>query len=866
MWRSPTKSVEPNMAQQGAARHRKSRGDIGVLPGKSPATVPVFKHNRSGSAESTTAPSEPPTPTGERSPSSVHPPTPRSWSAPSPRPFKLSNRCRQPSQKASSRSPLQKTPYRSSASQIPPNQLPSHPARSKISPRSQNAIRPAGSQGPAHSDTAIRKACCGETASPSAPPKRRPSSHPVLLHSTPFKIHHVTEPAVIIHTLPPQTGSHPGHAKLPPFSRHTYVHPSAHKHPSIQSPTVRQPPSKVLPRTQSTHQRPRPQKSRPTAESVFRRLSQVSNAALAAHRTLPSVGLNTSGSAAYQSFQGAPSRAPPMAPPCARSTATPRTLSMAPPCAPSKSPPFAPSMAQPRAPSMAKPRAPSMSPPRAPSMAPPRAPSMAPPRAPSMAPSRAHPGAPFPSIAPFRAPRTSPSAGLNISGSAAYQPSPHAPSKALFRPQPGAPSRAPSLAPPRVPPGTPIRAPSMAPSRSPSQAPSMAPSRAPSMAPSRAPSHAPSIAGIQDPTRALFRTPSRTSARRPSPSRTQSQGSVRGVPSVTNSLRDTRSSPSKIPSPGIRRSPSARSMSPGFRGAAPANSDDSINPFKGRARGRRPTGYPGNLSGAVSPCQPAQACESEEVVPCFKFFTTRADGADCCEEGFTSGVEVSFKKRGCTQSHAPGPNGGAASALEDKDLYIVIGGHLNSNTNKGLAKTQVLEISENKWEKCEEAMPQTRFHFAAAFLDCNIYVVGGYDPQDRRCGAHATKDTFLFEVASQRWEKVCSMLCARSFHTVCVLDGRIYAMGGQDQDEEVQDSVEVYEPESDRWSSLPCMQTCRAGACSAVLKGRVFVVGGYDESGTVLLSTEWFETCANRQSDLYSRRSVNGHGSDAALR
>ncbi|KAL8600107.1 hypothetical protein ACOMHN_009714 [Nucella lapillus] len=108
------------------------------------------------------------------------------------------------------------------------------------------------------------------------------------------------------------------------------------------------------------------------------------------------------------------------------------------------------------------------------------------------------------------------------------------------------------------------------------------------------------------------------------------------------------------------------------------------------------------------------------------------------------------------------------------------------------------------------------------------------------------------------------MRSARAFHTVSVLSGRLYALGGQDEHEEVLKSAEVYNPAEDRWAPLPPMMDGRVGAASAPLtlslsgegEGEVMVVGGYGEGGEgdptdipccpVLMSTEIFDPDTER--------------------
>ena len=67
----------------------------------------------------------------------------------------------------------------------------------------------------------------------------------------------------------------------------------------------------------------------------------------------------------------------------------------------------------------------------------------------------------------------------------------------------------------------------------------------------------------------------------------------------------------------------------------------------------------------------------------------------------------------------------------------------------------------------------------------------------------------------------CTRLAGRSQAGVCVLDGRIVAIGGCDAWNPM-NTVEVYDPEEDKWTNLPAMNTNRRGLGAAVFKGNHF--------------------------------------------
>ncbi|XP_048772872.1 alpha-scruin-like isoform X2 [Ostrea edulis] len=94
------------------------------------------------------------------------------------------------------------------------------------------------------------------------------------------------------------------------------------------------------------------------------------------------------------------------------------------------------------------------------------------------------------------------------------------------------------------------------------------------------------------------------------------------------------------------------------------------------------------------------------------------------------------------------------------------------------------------------------------------------------------------------------MKTARMYHTLCVLDGCIYVIGGVGRNNRVLRSVECYDPVTNRWQFVKSMTTARAGASAAELDGKIFVSGGFGNtlSGMppILDSVEVFHSLKNR--------------------
>lgn len=75
-----------------------------------------------------------------------------------------------------------------------------------------------------------------------------------------------------------------------------------------------------------------------------------------------------------------------------------------------------------------------------------------------------------------------------------------------------------------------------------------------------------------------------------------------------------------------------------------------------------------------------------------------------------------------------------------------------------------------------------------------------------------------YDIAKNSWSFVCPMHERRYRPGVAVLDGHIYAMGGEEGWDKYHDTVEKYFPEKDSWETVAHMPSSRSWLSSASLK------------------------------------------------
>lgn len=101
------------------------------------------------------------------------------------------------------------------------------------------------------------------------------------------------------------------------------------------------------------------------------------------------------------------------------------------------------------------------------------------------------------------------------------------------------------------------------------------------------------------------------------------------------------------------------------------------------------------------------------------------------------------------------------------------------------------------------------------------------------------------------WTTLASMPTARGDFGIAVHEGKIYVIGGVNQNGEYLGTVEVYNPATNDWTSKPSMPTQRSEFATAVYNGKIYVFGGNTSSG-IIGTTEVFDPQTNAWSTAAS--------------
>lgn len=158
----------------------------------------------------------------------------------------------------------------------------------------------------------------------------------------------------------------------------------------------------------------------------------------------------------------------------------------------------------------------------------------------------------------------------------------------------------------------------------------------------------------------------------------------------------------------------------------------------------------------------------------------------------------------------------AAAAAVDGRVYVAGGA---SSVTDWTPKTDLVSFDPDDGWDTEPDMPEGRQGHAMVAIDDKLYVIGGIGETDR---------TLIYDVSARRWGFAAPLPEGRDHLRAVVWDGRIWALGGRD--DEPTRRVDIYDPEDDEWTSGPALPESMSAMAVGVLRDELFVVGGEDPS------------------------------------
>ncbi len=165
--------------------------------------------------------------------------------------------------------------------------------------------------------------------------------------------------------------------------------------------------------------------------------------------------------------------------------------------------------------------------------------------------------------------------------------------------------------------------------------------------------------------------------------------------------------------------------------------------------------------------------------------------------------------------------GGAAAAVASGRL-LVVGGRTTAGPSGELEE---YNFGNGAWAT-RTPMPTPRERLAAAALDGKLYAVGG-----RQNDSSDLNTVEAYDPATNKWKTLAPMPSKRSEAAAAAVDGKLYVFGGEGPNGPFE-TVDVYDPKTDAWKTIPLvMPTPRHGLAAAVWQNRAYLIGGGSRKG-----------------------------------
>jgi N-acetylneuraminic acid mutarotase len=142
-------------------------------------------------------------------------------------------------------------------------------------------------------------------------------------------------------------------------------------------------------------------------------------------------------------------------------------------------------------------------------------------------------------------------------------------------------------------------------------------------------------------------------------------------------------------------------------------------------------------------------------------------------------------------------------------------------------------------------MPTARWALSTCVVNGKIYAIGGWPSEP---GNRVLSILEMYDPTTGTWTRKADMPTPRCYFSTCVVNGNIYAIGGWDDSRSIS-SVETYDPTSDTWTKKSDMPTARCDLSTCVVGGRIYAIGGDPGNYSGLTVVEVY----NPETDTWTR-------------
>ena len=196
------------------------------------------------------------------------------------------------------------------------------------------------------------------------------------------------------------------------------------------------------------------------------------------------------------------------------------------------------------------------------------------------------------------------------------------------------------------------------------------------------------------------------------------------------------------------------------------------------------------------------------------------------------------------------------SAAEFHNCLVVAGGGRNKNTAYDSA--ECFDPVSNRWQQISK-LNQTRWYHQVVACNTFLFAIGGmsFDSGNLRPLSLASVEKLCS--LGGKWENAKSMNKSRTAFAAVNYNGIIFVIGGASVDSDkklILNSVEKFNPFENTWTFAASINHARKRHAACVLGGKLFVVGGVNENNQYVQVIE----CYDSEQDLWKNVGVLQNG------
>jgi N-acetylneuraminic acid mutarotase len=189
------------------------------------------------------------------------------------------------------------------------------------------------------------------------------------------------------------------------------------------------------------------------------------------------------------------------------------------------------------------------------------------------------------------------------------------------------------------------------------------------------------------------------------------------------------------------------------------------------------------------------------------------------------------------KANMPTARSWVSSSVVNGKVYVIGGAVIAYDAP--LSTIEEYNPSTDTWTRKSD-MPTPRVCVSTSTVNGKIYAIGGSPGYDQWYQGLTTVEEY--DPATDTWAKKSDMLSPRTYFSTCVVNGRIYAIGGVRSGEaDYLSSVEEYDPATDTWTRVADMPTGRAALSTSAVNGKIYAIGGWGVGG-VRSTVEEYDT------------------------